>query len=143
MPWKFNQIPKGFWNDVNNVKEYMNWLSDKLNIKTMEDWYKVSKEVKSIKYIKINYYKIKDIIENYGSSLIKHYNESIINLIKSAYPNYNWLPWKFNHAPKGFWSNENNVKEYMNWLSERLNIKTMEDWYRVTEKVNYSIKYVD
>ena len=26
----------------------MNWLSDKLNIKTMEDWYNISCEVKLI-----------------------------------------------------------------------------------------------
>ena len=63
-------------------------------------------------------------------------NNSHIELIKNAYPNYKWLPWKFNHVPKGFWNDTNNVKEYMNWLSEQLNIKTMEDWYKVIEKVN-------
>ena len=78
---------------------------------------------------------MKDIIDNYGSTLIKRSNNSYTNLIINVYSNYNWLPWKFNQAPKGFWSNENNVKEYMNWLSDKLNIKTMEDWYKVTEKV--------
>ena len=114
----------------------MNWLSEKLNIKTMDDWYKVSLEVKYkfiCKIIKDN----KDIQENYGNSLIKYNNKrSHIDLITSSYPNYQWLPWKFNHTPKGFWSNYNNVKLYMNWLSEKLNIKSMEDWYKVTCEVN-------
>ena len=59
----------------------------------------------------------------------------ISNLIKSVYPNYKWLPWKFTQTYKGYWNNENNIKEYMNWLSEKLNIKTMEDWYKVSFEV--------
>ena len=75
------------------------------------------------------------MIQNYGGTLINYYSGSIINLVKTVYPNYKWLPWKFIQAPKGYWNDENNVKEYMNWLSEQLNIKTMEDWYRVSYKV--------
>ena len=71
--------------------------------------------------------------------MIIYYNNSYINLITSFYPNYQWLPWKFSQIPKGFWNDENNVKNYMNWLSEKLNIKTMEDWYKVTKQVKYSI----
>ena len=44
--------------------------------------------------------------------------------------------WKFNHTPKEFWNDENNVNLYMDWLSEKLNMKTMEDWYNVTNEVN-------
>ena len=60
-------------------------------------------------------------------------------MITSAYPNYDWLPWKFSRTSKGFWKNEDNVKKYMNWLSQELNIKTMEDWY----KVSYEVKSND
>ena len=70
---------------------------------------------------------------------MKYYKNSHINLIKSVYPDYKWLPWKFNHVPRGYWKDENNIKEYMNWLSQKLNIKSMEDWYNVTQKVK-SIK---
>ena len=79
---------------------------------------------------------MKDFIKNYGQSLIFQYNGSHINLILSVFSNYNWLPWKFNSIPKGFWDEEINVKSYMNWLSEKLNIKTMEDWYTVSREVN-------
>ena len=64
------------------------------------------------------------------------YKGSQINLINAVFPNYKWLPWKFKQAPKGFWKDENNIKEYMNWLSEKLNIKKMEDWYAVSNEVN-------
>ena len=66
---------------------------------------------------------------------MKYYKNSHINLIKSVYPDYKWLPWKFNHVPRGYWKDENNIKEYMNWLSQKLNIKTMEDWYKISQKV--------
>ena len=55
--------------------------------------------------------------------------------MKHVYPNYNWLPWKFKQISKAFWNDEKNVAAYMNWLSERLNIKTMEDWYKISYEV--------
>ena len=135
LPWKFKQASKGYWNDENNIKEYMNWLSEKLNIKTMEDWYKITQKVKITN--KINIIDIdQDIQQNHGSALIQNNNNSYIKFITSVYPNYQWLPWKFTHTPKGYWNDENNIKEYMNWLSEKLNIKSMEDWYKVSSEVN-------
>ena len=79
---------------------------------------------------------MKDIELNHGATLCKNNsNKSHTKLITSAFPNYNWLPWKFKTTPKGYWDDENNIKEYMNWLSEKLNIKTMEDWYKISQKV--------
>ena len=57
-------------------------------------------------------------------------------MISSVYSNYDWLPWKFTQTPKGYWDDINNIKSYINWLSEKLDIKTMEDWYKVTHEVN-------
>ena len=74
-------------------------------------------------------------MQNYGNTLLQFHSGSMINMIKSVYPNYKWLPWKFNHTSKGYWKDENNIKEYMNWLSEQLKIKTMEDWYKVSSEV--------
>lgn len=53
----------------------------------------------------------------------------------TVFSDYEWLPWKFNTVPKGFWDDKENVKKYMNWLGNQLNVNTMEDWYRVTMKV--------
>ena len=78
---------------------------------------------------------MKDITENCGSTLIQYNNNSYTNLITNFYSNYNWLPWKFVQTPRRYWNDMENVKEYMNWLSEQLNIKTMEDWYNVTYEV--------
>ena len=56
------------------------------------------------------------------------------------HPEYKWLPWKFDTVPHRFWEDINNVKRYVQWLGDQLNIKTMEDWYQVSYKVTH-IRY--
>ena len=45
LPWKFVQCPKNYWNDIENVRKYMNWAAIQLNVKDMSDWYNVSSQV--------------------------------------------------------------------------------------------------
>ena len=45
LPWKFNSLPKNYWDDKTNQRNYMNWLGKHLNITKMEDWYSVSYDV--------------------------------------------------------------------------------------------------
>lgn len=80
---------------------------------------------------------MKNIIENRGSGILSQYNNSVIQTITNIYSNYDWLPWKFDQIPSSFWDERTNVQRYMNWLSFRLNINSMEDWYQVTFLVNY------
>ena len=37
----------GYWNNRENQVKYMEELAEKLNIKKMEDWYKLSNKVKN------------------------------------------------------------------------------------------------
>ena len=62
---------------------------------------------------------------------------SPIETITKIYPNYDWIIWKFSKVPNNFWLDKNNQKKYMKWLGEKLNIKTLDDWYKVS--VNVSI----
>ena len=52
MPWKFNVVPDGFWNDIKNVRNYFDWLGNELKIENMDGWYKVTSKV-SKKILKI------------------------------------------------------------------------------------------
>lgn len=79
---------------------------------------------------------LKDFVDNSGSSLLKHYNQSHIQLIVRSFPNHEWLPWKFGSVPKGYWESSENVKKYMNWLSRQLNVNKIEDWYNVFYQVS-------
>ncbi len=56
LPWKFQHVPNGYWEDMKNQKKFMDWVGKQLNYKDMEDWYKVTKEVinfSSWKFLKI------------------------------------------------------------------------------------------
>jgi hypothetical protein len=43
--WRFspseNPLPKDYWNDPKNVKEYLEWLAKELKVEKPEDWYRV------------------------------------------------------------------------------------------------------
>ena len=57
--------------------------------------------------------------------------DSLQHALKSIYPNYEWIPWKFSVTPKNYWSNIENQRKYFDWLSNKMNIKSNEDWYNI------------
>lgn len=129
LPWKFNKAHHNFWDDVNNQRKFMNWVGKEINIKQLDDWYKVTS------YVFDKFYKklicLKDVIKLGGSRLLSLYNDSISKLLSTIYPQHEWLPWKFSKTPKYHWDSTKNQKEFMEWVSKQLNIKEMSDWYRV------------
>lgn len=80
-----------------------------------------------------------------GAPVLSMYNQSVAQLVMSAYPLHAWRVWKFRCAPRNWWkllairfasgSNEEAnaiVRLYMEDLAERLNINELRDWYNVT-----------
>lgn len=137
LPWRFTIVHKSTWEDVNNVNKYMKWLENKLNIKKPEDWYNISIKV-SKNFLRIFLTIFEDLKNNHGESLLYYYDNSFVKLLSSVYPDFNWLPWKF-ITPTEYWNDKNNIKKYINWLTEQLNIKSMEDWYSVSVQVSIKI----
>jgi hypothetical protein len=41
VPWNFEAVPRGFWNSIENQKQYLEWLAMELGIKKMDQWYSV------------------------------------------------------------------------------------------------------
>ena len=60
-------------------------------------------------------------------------------LLSAAFPEYEWLPWKFNKCPRNFWDDLKNQRKFMDWAGKELGIKEMSDWYKVMEKVEKSV----
>jgi hypothetical protein len=69
-----------------------------------------------------------------GGSLLTLYNTSPSLLLATVYPNYEWLPWKFDVAPKHYWESLENQRKFLSWAGKQLNIKNMSDWYHVSQK---------
>lgn len=48
MPWRFRSCPRGYWDKVikdgKEMKNVADWLAQQLSVKTLDDWYRVSKQ---------------------------------------------------------------------------------------------------
>jgi very-short-patch-repair endonuclease len=120
LEWKFKFTSNSFWKDIKNQRKYTEWLFNELKYESMEDWYKTTNMIVS---------------KNYGCGLISsYYNLSIQNMLKSIYPEYKWIPWKFISSPNNFWDKIENQRNYIKWLFKELKYEKIEDWYKITQK---------
>lgn len=117
LPWRFKQLPRGFWNDKQNHKKFFDWLGEKLGYKQLDDWYNVTSE---------------QITSNGGTGLLSNYSNSISAALQATYPEHEWLPWKFVQSSPNLWDDSVNKKKYFDWLGQQLGYKQLEDWYNVT-----------
>lgn len=72
--WLFQQVPAGFWNDSNNVKEYVNWLAAKFSINKPEDW---------------NFVTVQQINELAGGTLLLKFG-GLRGILSRVYPDFAW-----------------------------------------------------
>jgi len=117
--WKFNRVPQGFWKNEENHKKFASWLGKQLGYTTPEDWYKI---------------KLFMIHDNNGAGLVGHYYDDspqkfVYKVVQTIYPDYTWLPWKFDNAPNNFWKDANNQKMYADWFGKENGYATYDDWY--------------
>jgi hypothetical protein len=131
LPWKFERAPRNYWEDENNQRKYVDWVSKELNIKKMEDWYKVS--VKVSNYLQIEFQLEKDFKDLGGSGLLQNrYNSSPSRLLSVVYPDYDWLPWKFSKSPKNLFNDISTKKKFLDWAGKELGIKDLRGWSSAT-----------
>ena len=69
-----------------------------------------------------------------GGSLLN--TTSLYSLLSTIYPDFDWLPWKFDTCPHRYFEDINNQKKFIEWAKNELKIKEINDWFRVSNKVN-------
>jgi len=67
-----------------------------------------------------------------GASLLKQHNYSLINVMRSIYPNHEWQAWKFVHSSRNFWKAKENVGDFIKHLRQLKDWKDMDDLYKIT-----------
>jgi hypothetical protein len=132
LPWRFEKVPNGYWDDINNQKKYLTWVEKELNINKLSDWYKVSAKVIIYPGIARNKKDLTDL----GSLLTIKYNKSIVHFLSTFYPEQEWLPWKFEKIPYLYWDDILNQRKFMEWAAKQLNVKDLDDWCKVPVKVS-------
>ena len=68
--------------------------------------------------------------------LLDKYQDSPSALLASTYPDHEWLPWQFSKGPRNFWSENKNIRKFMDWAGKYLKVKEMNDWYKISTKVH-------
>ena len=110
----------GYWKKKENVKKFMIELGKNYNLSTPEDWNSITKY---------------HILSQGGSSLLLHY--SMFKLKCIACPE---VEIKFSNHPKnnykspGYWNNIENVLQFLDKLKIDLNLKTPENWNKITQQ---------
>jgi len=139
-------MPQSFWNDIGNQKAFLLWLHKELSNQQKEGKRKGRKAKENEKRgggeegVNSEFYEswytvtTQDFLKNNGQGLLAHYAYSLSTLLSKVFPEYKWLPWKFNLTPKGYWSDAGNQKSYLEWLGKRLGYNSEEDWYKVKLK---------
>ncbi len=61
------------WDDINHQRAFLQQLARKLNIKTHEQWYSISQSI---------------FMQHGGGELLSKYNDSLVLLFRSLYPEY-------------------------------------------------------
>eukprot|EP00028_Trichosphaerium_sp_Am-I-7-wt_P012154 CAMPEP_0168524058 /NCGR_PEP_ID=MMETSP0405-20121227/10405_1 /TAXON_ID=498012 /ORGANISM="Trichosphaerium sp, Strain Am-I-7 wt" /LENGTH=320 /DNA_ID=CAMNT_0008546155 /DNA_START=66 /DNA_END=1025 /DNA_ORIENTATION=- len=115
--WKFVTVPRHFWELADNQMDKINVLARNLRVKTLEDWYKVTNSL---------------MLSNGGGSLLAMYKFSILRMLSSIFPFYNWKPWRFKGVPNGTWEEHDNIRMKLNDMGENLNVKQIDDWHDIS-----------
>lgn len=119
-PWKFQgHISRGFWDHPDSQKTFMKWVGEELGYKNMEDWYKVTHA---------------DIAEKGGRAFLEKFGNSPTKLLQSVFPEHDWMTWRHQVVPHGYWEVVENQRDFVDWAGKTLGLKKMEDWYKVTKK---------
>ena len=96
-----------YWDKVNNLLEFFNWMGLQLECYTLVDWYNVRED--DVKIIT-------------GQSTF-NYLPAIAKVLQWVYPEHIW---KFKQSPLGYFTTR------LDWLSEKLSIQRLDDWYRIS-----------
>jgi hypothetical protein len=121
-------------NDIKEHKKFMDWAANQLNIKDMEGWYNVTR---TVTYKNNKTVIFQDLTNLGGASLLGKHNYSRIRLLSSVYPEYEWLPWKFQGTTRKYWEDINNQRKFLDWAAKQLNISDLSGWYNVTLNVSH------
>ena len=115
----FNNPPhiSGYWDNKENVLQFLSKIQEKYNLKTPEDW-------NSITYNKIK--------SDGGKTLLSKYSMFEIKCIACPEGKSIFLPTK-QPKPSIFWEDETNRKNFFDKLQKKFNLQTPEDWRRISK----------
>jgi len=122
LPWRFKDSEYD-WNKMENRRIFLDWIGIRLGYRDKESWYNCNVEY---------------VCKNGGKPLLdNYYNGSLPSALQSVYPEHHWK--KFENIPSPpkqkvvqHWPQQGREKYVIQYLSGKLSIKNLEDWYRIS-----------
>jgi len=116
---QFSKAPQNYWDSIENQRTFLDDLGKKLGFKEgeREGWYAVQN---------------KTVLENGGSRILFHYQNSMIKMLANVYPEYDWKLWKFSRRSGRVRDNPSAMAQLLDTIEPQLGIRSPEDWYRVS-----------
>ena len=108
--------PSGFWDNKENIQNFIIKLKENFNLQTPEDWNSITQ---------------KQIISLGGSKLL--HTLSVFDIKYLGCPEGKLLFSKPN-KPSGYWKKQENVLHFLDEIKEKLNLRNYEDWNLITVK---------
>jgi hypothetical protein len=123
----FTKRHQGYWKSIENQKNFIKQLEHNFAIKNPSDWYNITID-------KVRQHGGKGLLNLYAGSLIKGAEFSYRNLLAIAlqhlYPSYNLTHTE--RANYGYLKDVNNQRALFDELGNKLGVKKLEDWYKVS-----------
>ncbi len=129
-PWQFAKVYPDYWSEATHQRKFLDSLSlensssstpsssststtsnNNLHILRREDWYSI---------------KMNTLPDKVQSLIVHHHESSLISALELVYPEYDWKPWQFGRVGQRFWQSEYNTKQYLEWLSDKLQLKNLD-----------------
>lgn len=118
-PWilgRFSISPKGTWETGGNIRDFLDYCSERLGVDCLDDWYGVSRER----------------IDELGGRMLMNLHGGLEGALRYAYPEHSWVSGRFSYAQRNSWSNPASVREFFEFLKEKFEITREEEWYRIS-----------
>jgi hypothetical protein len=115
-PFLFKMTTLGWFMSEENRFIAFKWFEQKLGITSPEEWYDVCSQ--SL------------FLESEIVGILRYYDASPIQLIKSVYPFLKW--YKFKRVERSSWSSKEKINEWFYDLCQHYNISDMEQVYSLT-----------
>ena len=117
--------PVGFWENKENVLNFLSKIKEKYNLNTSKDWNSITQ---------------KHIRSNGGTTLLNKFSMDEIKymacpegeLIFNDFDDY--LGNKEKYQAPGYWENKENIHNFLNELKQKYKLNTPEDWNLITQK---------
>lgn len=118
--WKFQDLNKNYYQSPQHLKQLLEDIGAQIGVSKLEDWYDIRQD------------KVIQISE--ARKLLLMHDNSLVPILKKAYPQYPWKPWRFvaekHTMPHGYWKIAQNQRDFLEHLGNELGIKTLPDWYQ-------------